>query len=266
MILDIVAGAILFLSMLIAWFRGFIRETLTILGLIGAGVAALFGSPYVVPYIMGWLPHNVDEDGNEEMLMGMIPYDVIAIGLSYLLVFVIVYIIMSLFSHWLAKTAKELGLGSLDRSLGLLFGLGRAVILIGFLFIPFNVLLDDEEKADWFGEAISLPYVDYTARIMRAAIPSPLSDSDEDSDEDTPKDTDKKDDTSSEASQTSPMEALQNKAMQNVEDSLGILRDRAEEVIKPTPPKPSDKNGYSDQDRDALKNLFETQDPEPNNP
>jgi membrane protein required for colicin V production len=244
MILDIVAGTILFLSMLIAWFRGFIRETLTILGLIGSSIAALLGAPYAAPYVLGWFPNEKDADGNEPMLMGMIPYDVIAIAVSYLLVFVIVYIILSLCSHWLAKTAKEAGLGALDRSIGLIFGLIRAVILIGFLFIPFNLMLDDEGKDEWFGDSMSLEYVDYTSRIMGAAITGPLGKGDDASEKDD-RPNEKEDDSKSK----SPLDILKNKALESKEETLELLKKQTGEELK--------KKGYTDEQRDALESLFD---------
>lgn len=256
MILDIVAGSILLISVLIAWFRGFIRETLTILGLIGAAIASLFGGPAAFPFVYSWFPQKAPDDETEPMLMGFIPYDAIAIGLSYVLVFIIVYIILSLFSHWLAQTAKELGLGALDRSLGIIFGLARAVIIIGFLFIPFNMLLNDEEKDEWFGEAVSLPYVNYTARVMRAAIPSPVQEGAEEA-EDVGA-AEEEDGDSREGA--SPLDILQRKAIQNMEEGMKILQDTDKNKEGTAPSDAQESNGYSDQDRKRLEQLFQQQD------
>lgn len=168
MILDIVVGVILFLSMLVAWFRGFIREVLTILGLVGACLAALYGAAYITPTLYEWMAGSKPEGAK---LFDMIPYNYVAIGSAYLLIFVIVFAALSLFTHWLSKTAKESGLGALDRSLGVLFGLLRALVLIGLMFVPVNALFDEEEKESWFSDSKTYVYVDYTARLIAAAIP-----------------------------------------------------------------------------------------------
>lgn len=267
MILDIVAGTILFLSMLIAWFRGIIRETLTIFGLMGAGLVALFGSPYLVPAMVGWMPQKADGDEADPALFGIIPYDVIAIGLSYLLIFIVVFVILSLCTHWLAKTAKEAGLGALDRSLGLLFGLVRAVIFIGFLFLPFHLMLDEEQKQEWFPDSISLPYVEYTAEFMHAAIPNPLAKKDgEDGDNDK---TANDDSTSEDEKKNSlnPLDIIRKKALENADEALKIIQNPESlnlDSRKPDSPKTNEqngeKNGYSDKERDALKKLFDSQD------
>jgi membrane protein required for colicin V production len=261
MILDVVTGVILFLSMLIAWFRGFIREVLTIFGLIGAGIAALTGAPYAVPYTITWFP-KVDAEGNEQLLFGIISYDIIAAGLSYLLIFIFVYIILSLCAHWLATTAKESGLGALDRSLGLLFGLTRAVVLIGLLFIPFHIFLDDDkdeetqkQKEAWFGDSITYPYVDYTARVMRAVIPNPLeSEEGEDKGEDTQ--------TSSEegAESDKPLslkDMLQKQAIESIMKTQDVLKD--EQIDLEALKDLQNKEGYSDTERQAIEKLFEMQ-------
>lgn len=248
MILDIVVGVILFLSMLIAWIRGFIREVLTIFGLIGAGVAALMGAPYIAPYMLDLFPQKAAKGDSAPMLFGMIPYDIIAAALSYIVIFLVVYVLLSILAHWLAKLAKEYGLGALDRSLGLLFGLGRAVILIGLLFIPFQSFMNSDEKAEkpeWVKDSITLPYVDYTARIMKAAIPNPLEkDSTADSED---KDTAAKEEKSSQ----SLKEMLQNQALDSLMKTKKIIEDNGDS--------PQKGEGYNDSDRNAIKQLFEMQ-------
>jgi membrane protein required for colicin V production len=259
MILDVVTGVILFLSMLIAWFRGFIREVLTILGLIGAGIAALTGAPHITPYVLTWFPTKAGEDGEEPLLFGVIPYDIIAAGLSYLLIFIVVYIILSLCAHWLAKTAKESGLGALDRSLGLLFGLGRAVILIGLLFIPFHIMLsgDDkdtlEQKEAWFGDSITYPYVDYTARVMRAAIPNPLEKDGEESDSEAGE----KGEEQEGEKPLSLKEMLQKQAIDSLMKTKKIIDE--EKLDKEALKDLQNKEGYSDAERKAIEQLFQMQ-------
>ncbi len=257
MVLDIVVAVILFLSMLVAWFRGFIREVLTILGLGGAAVGALYGSPYIIPSLSKWMIG--DKSADEARLFSIIPYEFIAIGLAYLFVFIVVFILLSLATHWLSKTAKEAGLGALDRSLGVLFGLLRAVILIGLLFIPFNVVMDEPEKQEWFGDSYTLPYVDYTARLMRAAIPAPIPDTEEDAED--------KEKNPTENTKRGTLDILQEKAMKNAEDAARILRDsphndKQRTGAKQRPPKDgqstdSAEKGYGSSDRDSLQQLFE---------
>lgn len=261
MILDIVVAVILFLSMLVAWFRGFIREVLTICSLAGAAVAALYGSPHIIPHMTKLILK--DREGEDAYLFGMIPLEFIAIGLSYLLAFVVVFIILSLMTHMLSKAAKEAGLGALDRSLGVLFGMLRAIILIGLLFIPFNVMMEDAEKKEWFGDSITLPYVDYTARLMRAAIPNPMADKDKDAAESEKADADPaKRDFKQEA-----LDAIQEKAKQNAAEAARILRGKDERPrtgAKPRteteqPQDNTDGTGYAPSQRDALDDLMQRQ-------
>ena len=55
MIVDILVLAVLLISALIAFLRGFIREVLTITGVVGGLAAAYFGGPLLAPLMRGWL-------------------------------------------------------------------------------------------------------------------------------------------------------------------------------------------------------------------
>lgn len=243
--------------MLVAWFRGFIRETLTILSLAGASISALYGSPYIIPSITDWILEKKGEENTH--LFGVIPYEVIGIGIAYILIFVVVFILLSFATHWLAKTAKEAGLGALDRSLGVLFGLVRALVLIGVLFIPFSVgvFMDEEKQADFFEGSITLPYVDYTARFMLAAIPNPLGKDENAGEEGGTEEEEKK----------GPLSVLQNKAFNNIEDAGKLLKQLEEQkkVLEQLEkdgaqlPKGDGKEGYTEENRKALEQLFQNQ-------
>lgn len=170
MALDILVLIIIGLSMIVAFFRGFIREVLTIAGLVGASFAALKFGDNLVPTISGWLSDPVSEESGK--IFDLIPVSMAALVLGYLFVFVVVMIVLSIATHYIAKGAQSIGLGVLDRSLGILFGFVRGAVLIGLLYLPFHHLLGEEEKQRWFSSAKSYVYVEYAARLMQAFIPS----------------------------------------------------------------------------------------------
>ncbi len=170
MIFDIIVLAILGISALIAFLRGFIRETLTILGMVGGVVAAYFGSPYLLPSMRNWL--GVKEDAEMvERLFGIIPYPLLAEILTYGLIFLVVVIVLSVISHILAETVRAVGLGPIDRTLGVMFGLARGILLLGILYLPFHVLLGQEEKDAWFQSSKTFFYVEQTASFMAGLLP-----------------------------------------------------------------------------------------------
>ena len=169
MIVDILVLAVLLISALIAFLRGFIREILTITGVVGGLAAAYFGGPMLQPQMRIWF--GVEEDVEPERLFGILPYDIVADALSYGLIFIVVVIALSIMSHFLAEGAKNIGLGAVDRTLGFVFGLLRGIVLLGLLYLPVYLFIDEESKTAWFGSSKTHLYLEQTAGAMAEFIP-----------------------------------------------------------------------------------------------
>lgn len=169
MIIDIIALVILLISAGIAFMRGLIREVLTIAGVVGGLAAAYFGAPLLIPYMLGWF--GVEEGVEPERLFGVLPYDIVATALSYGLIFIVVVVVLSLISHSLAEWAKSNGLGAIDRSFGFLFGLLRGILLLGVLYMPVHLFVNDETKKSWFANSRAHFYIDKVSTAMSFYIP-----------------------------------------------------------------------------------------------
>ena len=170
LILDIVVIVILLISSVVAFLRGFVREILTILGLGGAALTALVMGPEFAPGIEKWLLGDLGAD-TEEKLWGVVPYDIAAMVLTYAGVFVITLVVLSVISHYIAKSVHALGLGPVDRSLGVVFGVVRALLLIGLLYMPFHILMAEEEKEEWFANSHSYSYVAISSDFILGFMP-----------------------------------------------------------------------------------------------
>jgi len=141
MIFDAVILAAVILSSIIAFLRGFVREVLTIFGVVGGLAASYFGGPILVPLMRGWLGvKELAKDEKPEELFGMIPMTIVADVCAYGLIFIVVVIILSVLSHFLATGVKAIGLGPVDRILGVLFGVGRAILLMALIYLPVYLL------------------------------------------------------------------------------------------------------------------------------
>lgn len=170
MIIDILVLLVLAASALIAFMRGFIREVLTIVGVLGGLAAAYYGGPLLVPLMDGWL--GVDPAAEEpQKLFGEIPYTYVSIGLAYGCVFIVVVVILSIISHMIAETAKSIGLGAVDRSLGVVFGLARGILLLGILYSPVYLMVDKETTAAWFDGSKTYPYIEMTSEALAEFLP-----------------------------------------------------------------------------------------------
>ena len=169
MIFDIVVLAVILVSALIAFLRGFIREVLTIFGVMGGLAAAYVAGPLLVPQMENWL--GVKEGAEPEKLLGLLPYDLLAKILSYGAVFLVVVIVLSIVSHLLAETARRIGLGPVDRTLGVIFGIARGIILIAGIYLPFHVFMSEEEKEKQFEGSKTYFFIEQTAEAMAGLVP-----------------------------------------------------------------------------------------------
>jgi len=97
MIIDIIVVAALLVSAVIAFLRGFIREVLTVLGVVGG----LFASIYMGPLLSPGLRNLFAGTGNGEpdKIFGVVPVGMAVDALSYGSIFIIVVLILFRNSH-----------------------------------------------------------------------------------------------------------------------------------------------------------------------
>jgi membrane protein required for colicin V production len=124
-IVDAVVLGVIALSAILAYARGFVRELLSILGWVGAAVAAFVFAPALEP-LMREVPVLRDIIGTSCEL---------GILAAFAAVFALALILFSIFTPLLAGVVANSALGPVDQGLGFLFGVARGVllILIGFL-------------------------------------------------------------------------------------------------------------------------------------
>ena len=175
MIFDIAVLSAIAVSALIAFFRGFIRETLTIIGVLGGAAAAYYFGDSLSPTVRGWF--GIDPEAEEMDSIAGIPLDMIADGTAYAGIFIAVMIVLSICSFLLSRSVEAVGLGAIDRTFGVFFGVIRAVLLIALLYLPVYLTFDKEKRDMWFEEASwlkdsrSIVYVEYVTSKLAAMLP-----------------------------------------------------------------------------------------------
>ena len=124
-------AAILFISAVLAYSRGFVREILSIAGWIGAGVVAFYFSPQVVPLVQ------------EIPILNDIIGDNCELGIlaAFAGVFAIALVVIALFTPLISGAVQKSALGSLDGGLGFLFGLTRGVLLIVVALVAYDFFI-----------------------------------------------------------------------------------------------------------------------------
>lgn len=169
MIVDIAVGIIILISAAIAFLRGFIREVLTIAGVVGGVLAAIFLGPKLAPVFRGWF--GVENGEKVEKLFDIIPMDVAADATAYAAIFIIFVIAISVLSHFIASGVKAMGLGPIDRTLGVIFGVVRGFVLLGLFYMPFHLMMKEESKAELFADSRTHYLIEDVAEILTALLP-----------------------------------------------------------------------------------------------
>ena len=170
MIIDIVVGAIVLISAIISFLRGFIREVLTIAGVVGGVFAAIFFGQTLSPTFKNWL--GVAEGEEVGKLFDIVPMNIVADICAYATIFIIVVITLSVISHFTVGAAKAMGLGPIDRTLGVIFGIVRAVVLLGLIYLPFHLLMDEDSKAKYFADSKTHVFIEKTSDVIVKFFPS----------------------------------------------------------------------------------------------
>ena len=124
-------AAILFISAVLAYSRGFVREILSIAGWIGAGIVAFYFSPQVVPLIQE-VPFLNDVIG-DNCEMGVLA--------AFAGVFAVSLVVIALFTPLISGAVQKSALGSLDGGLGFLFGLVRGILLIVVALVAYEFII-----------------------------------------------------------------------------------------------------------------------------
>lgn len=167
---DIGIVVILLISIAVSFYRGLIREVLTIFGVLGGVLAAIMFGPLLRPYTHQWF--GVIEGKEPEKLFDLIPANIAADATAYFIVFVAVFLALQLASYFLSSSAHAIGLGPIDRTLGVLFGIVRGVFLLGLIYLPFHLILSDDNKKDWFEHSKTIPYIEKVTLWMLSYLPT----------------------------------------------------------------------------------------------
>lgn len=151
--LDLAVGVVLLISALIAFMRGFVHEVLSIAAWIGAVAAVIYGFPFVQPYARNLIPINWAAD-----------------GVAAVAIFLIVLLILSIVTHAVARMIQKSAFNNLDRSLGFVFGIARAIVILAVGLIITD-WLTERERPRWIETAKTLPVIEVAADGLIAILP-----------------------------------------------------------------------------------------------
>jgi len=149
---DYLLLAITGFSMVLSLWRGFVREIISLIGLVAAFMVAGRASGMAADLVHGWIPNSTAAN-----LAG------------FGLVFVSVMLVVALIGSLIRKLVDMADLTASDRTLGMIFGLTRGLLLIGLFFLIFT----SYSKLDkpWLKQSVITPYAVQLGDFLGHAIP-----------------------------------------------------------------------------------------------
>jgi membrane protein required for colicin V production len=153
-IVDYILLATLAVSIGIGFFRGFIREAFS---LANWGLAL-------------WLAWRFS--GVLDPVLAGVSSPALKLWLARVIIFVGALLAGALISRLVVTLVHKTGLTGTDRALGMLFGAGRGVLLVGVLVILFQALEMDREP--WWEDSVIVPQTAELTQVLREYLDAGL--------------------------------------------------------------------------------------------
>jgi len=155
---DYILITIVGLSMVLSIWRGFVREIISLIGLVLAFFIAGRMSGDVGSLLNDWIENKTIAD--------------IA---GFVFIFVFIMVVVSLVGALIRKLVHMADLTATDRTLGVFFGAARGVLLIGVAFLAYTSYAKPDQS--WMQKSLLTPYALQLSDLIGKTIPKeyPLS-------------------------------------------------------------------------------------------
>jgi membrane protein required for colicin V production len=155
-VIDIIVLAILGISTVLGVFRGLVREVLAL-----------------VAWVAGFLLANLLAPEAARLLPKAMASEEIRLLVSYVIVFIVVLIGLSVLAILASKLVKIVGLGAADRGVGGVFGLVRGLLIV-MILVMLAGLTALPRQSMWREAALRGP-LEASAGYVRGWLPSDLA-------------------------------------------------------------------------------------------
>jgi len=140
------------LSVVLSLWRGFVREIISLIGLVAAFFAASRASGYAGDFLGKWIPNGTVSD--------------IA---GFALVFVLIMLVVGIIGMIIRKLVDMADLTATDRTLGIFFGAARGILLIALSFLIYTSYAKPDYS--WMKTSLLTPYAIQAGDMLGEAIP-----------------------------------------------------------------------------------------------
>jgi membrane protein required for colicin V production len=156
--LDLGIIAVIALSAIFAFARGFVREALSIVAWVGAAAITLYG--------FNWAYNLVEAHAHNPLLSQ------VAAGFG---LFIGSLVALSILTGIVARMVHATGLTPIDRTLGFIFGLARGAFLVCLAYLLLDLSVPQaSDRPQWIRDAKSAPYLHEGADMLQSFLPASL--------------------------------------------------------------------------------------------
>jgi membrane protein required for colicin V production len=151
---DLAAGLVLVVSVLVGWIRGASREVATVAAIVVAAIVALVALRLTGPVAR----HAIHT-----------PW--LANIAAILIVFAAVYILLRVAASALTRRLHQTSLGGADRAVGGLFGVARALVILGLANLTLGAIIPADRMPAWIAGAWLYPVSGVSGQALKAFAP-----------------------------------------------------------------------------------------------
>lgn len=152
--IDILVAAVILISGGFAMWRGLVSETFTIIDWVLAAFVAVRFTPTFQPLLRGMISP------------AWLEYVVVFVG-----TFLLMFIPLSIVNHRLADAVKKSEIGPVDRVLGLVFGVGRGLVIVGLAYVAFAAMVPLRDHPESLTRARLFPLIQQTSEVLLGLVP-----------------------------------------------------------------------------------------------
>lgn len=153
-LLDGIVIVVVLLSALLAMYRGFIREVLSIAAWVAAAAAAYFLYKPFLPTVKQYIAQEY-----------------VALGVAVTIIFVVTLMVVSYITMKISDFVLDSAFGPLDRTFGFLFGAARGLLLVVVAMLFFNWFIQEKDQPGWVVGAKSKPLINMLGDRLVALLP-----------------------------------------------------------------------------------------------
>ena len=153
-LLDYIYIIVILASTIWATIRGGVYETIATLSWVVAAISARFASPFLDKLLQGWFKLSDST--------------VVTLVASYFIVFFVILVIVGFINQKIREKIQDSFLSVTDRTLGVVFGIFRSVVVMGFVYWGMLWYYSDVPRGlpHWVADARTRPVMQLTAIKM----------------------------------------------------------------------------------------------------